>query len=231
MNASRLLPYFKGVAMIGSLVALGYLFHILDLGSLLSTAWMDSAVRGQGISGEALFIGVGALATAVGLPRQIVSFLAGYGFGLALGGLFGLLATTLGCLLAFYYARLVARDMVSKRFSQRVRRIDAYLQGQPFLLTLLIRLLPVGSNVATNVAAGLSAVPAMPFFTGSTLGFIPQTLVFALIGSGVTIAPLYRTGLGTVLFVVSGMLGVYLYNKFRHGHSLYNEVEDSGDVA
>ena len=52
-------------------------------------------------------------------------------------------------------------------------------------MTLLIRLLPVGNNFATSLAAGVSRVPARPFLLGSLLGYMPQTMVFALAGSGV----------------------------------------------
>ncbi|TPW10910.1 MAG: hypothetical protein FD130_2102, partial [Halothiobacillaceae bacterium] len=46
---------------------------------------------------------------------------------------------------------------------------------------------------------------------------IPQTVVFALIGSGISVDPLLRIGLGVALFLLSGLLGLYLFRQFRHG--------------
>ncbi|MCP5367551.1 MAG: TVP38/TMEM64 family protein [Hyphomicrobiales bacterium] len=177
--------------------------------------WIDANVRGQGFAGEALFVLAGAAFTALGLPRQIVSFLAGYAFGFAEGTAWALLATTLGCVTTFQVARLAGRGAVAARFPDRLRRADDFLRRNPFAATLLIRLLPVGSNFATNLAGGVSSIPLLPFVAGSALGFIPQTAVFALVGSGVEVDPVLRIGVGAVLFVASAALGVQLYRSHR----------------
>jgi uncharacterized membrane protein YdjX (TVP38/TMEM64 family) len=80
---------------------------------------------------------------------------------------------------------------------------------------MLIRLLPVGHNLATNLVAGVSSIPAAPFFLGSAVGYLPQTLVFALIGSGVQTDPLLHTVLGVTLFLASGVFGAWLYRRQR----------------
>ena len=69
----------------------------------------DAEVRGQGALGEGLFVAVAALLVAVGLPRQMVSFLGGYAFGFLAGTVLALAATASGCVLAFGYARLLGR--------------------------------------------------------------------------------------------------------------------------
>jgi uncharacterized membrane protein YdjX (TVP38/TMEM64 family) len=108
--------------------------------------------------------------------------------------------------------------------------VDAFVRDNPFSMTLLIRLLPVGSNVATSLAAGLSSVAALPFLLGSGLGFVPQTAVFALVGSGVNVDPVWRIGLGVVLFVLSGALGVYLYRRLKHGKVYDEDLERKVDT-
>ena len=52
-------------------------------------------------------------------------------------------------MLAFFYARIVGRPLVSARLGARVRRIEDFLAANPFSMTLLIRLLPAGNNFAT----------------------------------------------------------------------------------
>jgi uncharacterized membrane protein YdjX (TVP38/TMEM64 family) len=210
----------RGLVFIASLLALGYLLEVTQLGELLDKAWIDTEVRGKGLAGEALFVGMGLVVTALGLPRQAISFLAGYAFGFLFGGLLGLLATVLGCIAAFYYARLFGRRLVQSRFPHRIRKLDDFIHDNPLSMTLLIRLLPVGSNLATNLVAGVSSVRGLPFFTGSALGYIPQTLIFALIGSGINLDPTLRISVGVALFVLSGVLGAYLYRRYRHGKSL-----------
>jgi uncharacterized membrane protein YdjX (TVP38/TMEM64 family) len=219
----------KGLPVLVSLVAIGFLVKFSGLGNLLDESWIDSAVRGRGLAGEMLFLGVGAAATAVGMPRQVVAFMAGYAFGFVQGSLLGTLASLLGCALAFYYARLLGRGLVARRFAGKVGKMDAFIRDNPFSMTMLIRLLPVGSNLVTNLAAGVTSVAFMPFLLGSGLGYLPQNAIFALVGSGIDVDPVWRIGLGVLLFAISGILGVVLYRRMRHGKS-YDEALDR-DIA
>ncbi len=208
-------PYFKGLAMIASLVAIGYGLKALGVAEMFDTAWIDQEVKGKGLSGEMIFVAMGALVTGVGFPRQVVAFLGGYAFGFIEGTLLGLLGATLGCALAFGYARLLGRSLVQRHFGRKIARFEAVLAERTFLTTLLIRFLPVGSNVVTNLLAGVTRVPALPFVGGSAVGYLPQTVVFVLIGSGVHIDPTFRIGLGVALFVASAAMGVYLLRDIR----------------
>ncbi len=214
----------RGLLMIAALAGLGYLFELSQQAGVFDRAWIDARVRGQGLAGELLFLWVGAAFTAVGLPRQIVCFLGGYAFGLVLGTLLGLVATALGCMITFWLARFFGRGAAA-RLSGKVRALDAFARDNTFTATVLIRFLPAGSNVFTNLAAGLSSVRGLPFLLGSVVGFIPQTLVFTLVGSGIHLDPVLRTTLAVVLFVVSGALGVYLFRHYRRVHRMSPDLE------
>jgi uncharacterized membrane protein YdjX (TVP38/TMEM64 family) len=214
-----------GLSVLLSLVAIAYLARFTGLADMLETSWLDLHVRGQGIKGEIVFVAVGMIATAVGFPRQVIAFTSGYAFGFFQGTMLGLLATLLGCIVTFYYARLIGRSLIVSRYPEKIKRLDDFVKDYPFSMTLLIRLLPVGSNLVTNLAAGVSGVRALPFFSGSALGFVPQTFIFALVGSGIHVDPLLRIGVGSLLFVVSGVLGVYLYRHMRHGRQFEPALE------
>jgi uncharacterized membrane protein YdjX (TVP38/TMEM64 family) len=205
----------RGLLLMATLLVLGYAFHALRPSEALDAAWMDHWARGAGLRGEALFLLVGALLAAVGLPRQVISFLAGYNFGAALGVALGVAATTLGAALTFWYARVLARRLVSEHLPRQVERLDAFVRDEPFLKTVAIRLLPVGNNMVTCLVAGVSRVSAGAFLSGSALGFLPQTVIFALAGSGVTVQPVLRIGVSAALFVASGALGIRWYRHLR----------------
>ena len=219
--------YLPGLVFLATLIAVGFFLESGLLGGLLSEDWIDREVRGKGIPGELLYVAVGGLVTAVAVPRHIVSFLGGYAFGLGLGTALALAATEIGCVLVFFYGRFVGRPLVSERLRARVRHIEDFLAANPFSMTLLIRLLPVGNNFATCLAAGVSRVPAGPFLSGSLLGYLPQTFVFTLAGSGLEVGERMRIAVAVVFFVVSGALGIWLYRRYRHGKSLGDEVEKS----
>jgi uncharacterized membrane protein YdjX (TVP38/TMEM64 family) len=223
-------PYLKGLTMILSLVAIGYGLKVSGINDVLDEHWIDAEIRGQGLIGAALFVGMAGVLAAVGFPRQAISFMGGYAFGLWQGTLLALLATTLGCVFAFFYARIMGRSFVQRHFGRRIAKFDRVLADSPFLTTLLIRFLPVGSNVVTNLIAGVSHVRAVPFILGSLVGYLPQTAIFVLIGSGVHIDPTFRTGVGAALFVVSGALGAYLYRHLKRGQAIKAAtIDDDGD--
>ena len=89
----KLKPYLRGLILIATLVAVGYLLQSTGLRGLFDESWVDSQIRGQGITGELLYFAMGAALTAIGFPRQAVCFLAGYAFGFALGIPLALLAS------------------------------------------------------------------------------------------------------------------------------------------
>jgi uncharacterized membrane protein YdjX (TVP38/TMEM64 family) len=205
----------KGLALILSLALLGYLFKTSDLGNSVNEAWIDARVRGHGLNGALLFLLMGGLFTAIGLPRQVIAFLGGYAFSVGMGMLLGALAALLGCMLSFAYARFFGKGFLRARLGERAGRFDRFVHDHPFSMTVLIRLLPVGSNLLTNLAAGISSIRPAYFFAGTLIGYLPQTLVFALVGSGVHIAPMLKLALAIALFLVSMAFGVYLYRRQR----------------
>ena len=113
----------KGLGLILSLALVGWLFDQSDLGNAINESWIDSHIRGHGIEGTLLFLAMGTIFTAVGLPRQIIAFLAGYAFDIVLGTFYGALATLLGCAVTFIYARLFGRGLLSARFGARARHV------------------------------------------------------------------------------------------------------------
>ncbi len=201
--------------MLTSLALLGFLASHFQFSEMLSQHWIDSEVRGKGWMGILLFLAVGGLATALSVPRQIVAFLGGYAWGFAAGTGLATLATVFGCIVGFFYARWLGRGFVQKRFPGRIRKLDEFLHRHPFSMSLVIRLLPVGHNASTNLLAGVSSARPLPFFAGSGLGYLPQNLVFALAGSGVNLDPELRMTLAVLLFVISSLLGVWLYRRYR----------------
>lgn len=196
------------------------LVHWGGLGDMLGAEWIDGHIRGQGLTGWLLFVGLAGLATSLAVPRQAVSFMGGYAFGFVGGGLLSLAAAGLGCVLGFWYARLsrlawqtrLKPEILGRRMAGLVK-VDEFLRDNPFGMALTIRLLPVGNNSLTNLLAGISGIPFGPFMAGSLLGYAPQTFIFALLGSGIGVAPAWRVSLALVLLAMSSLLGWRMYRR------------------
>jgi len=201
---------FSGLLVITLLVLASYLF-----GDMLDREWVDVHVRDAGAQGAMLFLLAGCLLTGIGVSRQLVAFLAGYGFGFMQGFLLSMGAVVAGCILTFFSARLLLRAVLLRHFARRIQRIEGFIRENTFTMALLLRLLPLGSNWMISVAGGASSVRSVPFFLGSALGYIPQMLIFSLVGSGTQVGQFWQVAIAMAMFVVAALLGMHLYRRYR----------------
>ena len=161
--------------------------------------------------------------SCLAVPRQILSFAGGFALGAVWGAVFATVGTTLGCALAFLFSRTLGRKRVERRFGPKLARWNRALSRSPFLTGLVLRLLPTGNNLVFSLLAGVSRIAALPFITGSCLGYLPQNIVFSLLGSGISVDPHMRFALSAVLFVFAALLTTLLYKRCR---SLLTEEGD-----
>jgi uncharacterized membrane protein YdjX (TVP38/TMEM64 family) len=229
-RATRMRALAKlGVLVLG-LAAGGWLLR--TLGAAPGTEWVDRYLRDEGPWGETLFVLVVAAATAAGIPRQAAAFLGGYGFGTVMGAALALLGQLIGCAVAYGWARLVGRGFAERRlagrFGHRLRPLRDALVASPFGSTLALRLLPVGSNLALNLLAGMAGLPAGAFLAASALGYLPQTVIFALLGKGVRVEGAWQLGLSGVLLAVSVGIGLWLLRRHRAARALEGEAAAPG---
>jgi uncharacterized membrane protein YdjX (TVP38/TMEM64 family) len=208
--------------MVAGLLAAGWLLR--ELGGVPGTAWVDASIRDEGLWGELVFVAVAAALTALGVPRQSVAFLGGYAFGVVLGTALALLAQLLGCAASYGFARALGRDWAARRmqgrFGPKLRPLHEALRATPFSATLALRLLPVGNNLALNLLAGMAGLGLWPFLAGSALGYLPQTVVFALLGKGIRVEGAWQLGLAGVLLAISVGLGLWLLRRNRAARAL-----------
>lgn len=225
-SARRRAVLVKFAVMAAGLAAAGLLFRSIGLAP--GTEWVDRWVLGQGALGDLVFVAMGAAVTAVGAPRQGVAFLGGYAFGAWQGTLLSLAAQVAGCAVSYAWARAVGRDWAERRlagrFGHRLRPLRDVLAGSPFNATLALRLLPVGNNLALNLLGGMAAIAPLPFLAGSALGYLPQTVVFALLGKGIRVDGAWQLALAVTLFLVSAGLGFALLRRHRAGRALEEDA-------
>jgi uncharacterized membrane protein YdjX (TVP38/TMEM64 family) len=196
------------VLLIAGLAGAGYALRTLPI--------HDFALH-AGRMGDMSFVLVGAIACAVGLPRQLVPFAAGYAHGVWFGALLALVAQLLGCVADLLWARLVAGRWVKALpvigRSSQLARLDAFLATNPFMATLTLRLLPVGNNLALNLLAGALRIRVVPFLAATAFGYLPQTIIFVLLGKGIRVARGVEIGVALAAFVVSTGFGLVLFRR------------------
>jgi uncharacterized membrane protein YdjX (TVP38/TMEM64 family) len=203
----------RPLLMLAGLVAVGAVVRLLP--GTQATALLRAHGHWTSLREVAEFVALGAVLCAVGVPRQLVAYAAGLAAGVWLGIGAALVAQILGCALNFFWARWLARDWATARLRGRLQRLDRMLGRRPFVASLTLRLLPVGNNLLLNLAAGISSIAAVPFLAASAIGYVPQTAVFALAGSGTAVGAPGRLALAVVLVAASAGLGYWLLRKGR----------------
>jgi uncharacterized membrane protein YdjX (TVP38/TMEM64 family) len=227
------LPALKLFALL-TLVGIGwFLLKESPLGAAIQDyQWVRLKITESGAWGSVLFIVSGALLTVIGLPRVPVSLVAGFVFGFLKGFAFALLAALTGAVVTFYLARCLGRDFFAKKLPESARKYEALLGEHSFSMTLVIRFFPVGHNTLTNLVAGISAIRPLPFFLGSALGFIPQTAIFAMMGSGFGDQPLLRSTMAAGLFLASLLMMYVIIQRIRRAGppAMADETENAADI-
>lgn len=209
-----------------ALVLAGYLaFHNGWFDFISDGRQVAGYLHSHGIEGFIAIMLAGAVFTGIGAPRQLLAFVFGFGLGAINGALAATLATAIGATGCFFVARWLLRRFLTNRFDRRMREFDNLFREQALLKMLFVRLLPVGSNLATNLVAGCSGIRFLPFLAGSTIGFLPQMLVFALAGAGIGSTDEYQLILSVVLFILASVIGALLYHNQR-ARNLANSVCD-----
>ena len=201
---------WKPLLMLGVLALLGWGLRHLGL---------DGLVVQSGDHGPLAFALVGSLACAAGLPRQVVAYAAGLAYGFWPGFAIALGAEIIGCALDFWGARAMGKAWATRFLTRetgvaaRMARLERFLVANAFSATLTIRLLPVGNNLALNLLAGVSRINPAPFLLASLLGYVPQTVVFALLGGGVRVSETTQMALAAALLLLSVALGLVLLRR------------------
>ena len=206
---------FRGLLVIVLLVLLAWFVQdVLDKGRI------DALVGERGVTGMLLFVSVCVLLGSIGLSRQLIAFLGGYAFGFSNGFILSMLAVVGACITTYTLSRGVLQRFLSGRLPARVQRIDRFLHDNTFSMAMLLRLLPLGSNWVINIAAGASSVRVVPFLLGSALGYIPQMVIFSLVGSGTRVSQFWQVAIAMALFVVAAVIGMALYRSVLRGRRL-----------
>jgi pyruvate/2-oxoglutarate dehydrogenase complex dihydrolipoamide dehydrogenase (E3) component/uncharacterized membrane protein YdjX (TVP38/TMEM64 family) len=175
-------------------------FFFFDLGHYLTLEYFKSQQQNlDGIyrSHPALTIGIYfviyVVSTALSFPGATVLTLAGGAlFGFWLGTMIVSFASTIGAVAAFLMARLILRDYVQEKFSDRLKVINKGLEteGEFYLFTL--RLVPIVPFFVINLAMGLTPIKTWRFFFVSQIGMLLGTAVY--VNAGTQVAQLESVG-------------------------------------
>ncbi len=189
-----------------------------------AAAWVHAVLLSLGPASPAafgvVFVAVFVAATMLGVPRTVLTLLAGSAFGPWAG--FGLAwgAAVLASVGSYELARLTAR---SRRPGGRVDRVigraeaavvraageqSAGARAGRLAGLVSVRLVPALPFWIVNYGSGALAVPRGAFVVGSAVGLAPGAVLYAVVGGGLDApgwVPVLLAALSTTALVVLGL--------------------------
>ena len=209
-----------------------------DYLNLETLAGYEERLRSFGRANPALLIAaaVGIYVTAIGLSipgAALLTLVYGWLFPTVFGfwpGLFAAVAvvsfsSTAGATLAFLLSRYLFRDLVRRKFPDRVAAFDERFRRDGPLYLFTLRLIVAVPFFVINVVMGLTPIRVWTYWWVSQVGMFPGTLVYCYAGSQFpSLKALSEEGAGGILdwklglaFAVLGLFPIAvkkLYQRF-----------------
>jgi pyruvate/2-oxoglutarate dehydrogenase complex dihydrolipoamide dehydrogenase (E3) component/uncharacterized membrane protein YdjX (TVP38/TMEM64 family) len=130
------------------------------------------------------FFGFYVLVTALSLPgAAVMTLAAGALFGLLWGTVIVSFASSIGATLAFLASRYLFRDLVQRRFGDRLKAVNDGIAREGALYLLTLRLVPLFPFFLVNLLMGLTAIPTRTYYLVSQAGMLAGTLVYVNAGT------------------------------------------------
>ena len=184
-SITRFLPV--GILVLGLVVILAFDLHRYVSLSALREHHQDlTGFVAENLAIAAVaFMVIYAIAIALSVPGGAILTLAGgLLFGVVLGSVLVVTAATVGAVAVFLAARTALGDMLRRRASGWLKRLEGGFRENAFSYLLTLRLIPIFPFWLVNLAPAFFGVPLATFAITTLLGIIPGTVVFIGVGNG-----------------------------------------------
>lgn len=122
---------------------------------------------------------------AFSLPgAALLTILGGFLFGWFLGGIFTVIAATIGAIAIFLVAKTALGDALAKRAGPWMEKLSGGFREDAFNYMLFLRLVPVFPFWLVNIAPAVAGVGLGTYALTTLIGIIPGTFAFSALGSG-----------------------------------------------
>jgi uncharacterized membrane protein YdjX (TVP38/TMEM64 family) len=164
------------VVIVGGGAALA---HFTPVGAELDALARRLAHEARAPWAAPAYIGLYALALAVGLPGTLLTVVGGATFGMAPGLAVNLAGALLGAAAAFLEARYLARSAARRLFGNLLARVPPLSSDRAAVWAFFrLRMIAVVPYNGLNFAAGLTDVRLLPYLAGTALGIVPSTTLY-----------------------------------------------------
>ena len=135
------------------------------------------------------FVSAFIAATTLGLPGGAVfSLSSGYFFGYVAGFMLALFSVVSSALCTRLIVRQSAVELVPQKLEQQLSGVRKFIQSDPVLTALLIRLIPILPFYLVNIGLSKAGISLKDYLITTILGLIPSTLALVGIGQSLQVA-------------------------------------------
>jgi uncharacterized membrane protein YdjX (TVP38/TMEM64 family) len=197
------------------LVAIGIgIFQFTGLGQYLKPETLRAYIQSYGAVAPAVYVLLYCIGPVLFVPGAVLSLAGGLAFGAFWGTLLTVIGATIGATLAFFVARALGRDFVSRLLKGKLKLLDESAGKHGFTIILFLRLIPLVPFNALDYAAGLSKVSVRDYVLGTLIGIIPGTFAYVYLGS--SLVNLYSWQfLSAILLLALMSIIPILYKKWK----------------
>jgi hypothetical protein len=203
----------KSLLLAAGLIGAGLVLQ--EIPARPDATFVDRFITGHGLRGEFVFMLAGAAACAAGLPRQAVAFTGGYALGPWIGGVLALMAQRLGCLANFAWGPICRGRLGCPADAGPGRAARSSACRSPVHRDTDSAIAPDRQQYRPQSPCWSFDRSRPTLLAASLLGYLPQTMVFALLGAGVGLGESSRVAAGMGLFGCSVLLGLVLLPRER----------------
>jgi uncharacterized membrane protein YdjX (TVP38/TMEM64 family) len=177
---SLILSILAGTFVVAVLLAI-FVYFNLQLPLLRFFDWLQTI----GVWAGMLFILIDMLLVICLLPSILFTLAAGFLFGAFWGGVYVVIATTLGAASAFLISRHIFSEGVKSylRHHKKLKVVNDEFVDEGWKFILLTRLVPFFPLKLSNYVFGASNFRLTDFVKGTCLGIIPNTFFIVYLGS------------------------------------------------
>lgn len=150
---------------------------------LYNVSNVRAIVASYGKLAPVIFLALCIIRPVILLPVGLFSVLGGIMFGSFMGGVYTILGSTVGSIMAYYIARYLGRDFIENLMHDKMKKLDVKCREKGFLVTFLMRVIPILPCDVVSYICGLSNIKMFDFVMGTFIGIIPGTFIYSYFGS------------------------------------------------
>lgn len=170
------------LGLLGAFTAAAFALYASGAHEAVDVQALQAWIRGAGAWGAVVFVAVYGLLQPLGVRSVFFLLSAPLIWPPVHAVVLSWFGAVVASVIAFGFARLVAREWAQSHASERVRKLDDRLAEDGFRVVTLLRLV-FYTTPALQFALGVSRVRFRPFLFGTIVGVFPFTLLMTFFGA------------------------------------------------